>query len=476
MRLMHWKRKLSALSLAVSLLPVASEVAAAPLNFDQAWQTLQQVNDGLKAEMSAAERAQKMAQASDGLNLPKVDLNAQVTRLSDPLSMDLKEIQPFPSLVNNPQLQQALAVLLHQRPELIPVLDKLKGIPTETDLSNQTVKTAGVNALWVIYSGGRISAAQSAAYAQASEAQQQFALKRLQAFSDLTRFYYGVTLAQNVYQTRTQVAQALAQHLMHAQKLEQHGQIAKVERLSAQVAYDRAKVEAENARRELEIAQLVLDELLHQNDVQPSSPLVTKLTLPSLSKLVRDALNANPAMSLLDAKDKQAQSLEKAERGRYLPNVAAFGNYNLYHDDSILGERAPDWMVGVGVSVPLVDNSGRNDLLAAAHMARKEVGYRRAELQRQLKVGVEQAYRELEQAKTEYDSLQSSQALAKENFLLRSKAFEQGLATSLDVVDARMTEAAIDTQRLAASYRMTNALAKLLTLTGQPDAFNRYQR
>ncbi|MGL5223330.1 MAG: hypothetical protein ACRDAV_06120, partial [Plesiomonas shigelloides] len=93
---MHWKRKLSALSLAVSLLPVASEVAAAPLNFDQAWQTLQQVNDGLKAEMSAAERAQKMAQASDGLNLPKVDLNAQVTRLSDPLSMDLKEIQPFP--------------------------------------------------------------------------------------------------------------------------------------------------------------------------------------------------------------------------------------------------------------------------------------------------------------------------------------------------------------------------------------------
>ncbi|MGL4679685.1 MAG: TolC family protein, partial [Plesiomonas shigelloides] len=307
---------MSALSLAVSLLPVASEVAAAPLNFDQAWQTLQQVNDGLKAEMSAAERAQKMAQASDGLNLPKVDLNAQVTRLSDPLSMDLKEIQPFPTLA--PKLDQLLGGLVSSGLLSPEAVAKLKSIPTETDLSNQTVKTAGVNALWVIYSGGRISAAQSAAYAQASEAQQQFALKRLQAFSDLTRFYYGVTLAQNVYQTRTQVAQALAQHLMHAQKLEQHGQIAKVERLSAQVAYDRAKVEAENARRELEIAQLVLDELLHQNDVQPSSPLVTKLTLPSLSTLVRDALNANPAMSLLDAKDKQAQSLEKAERGRYL--------------------------------------------------------------------------------------------------------------------------------------------------------------
>ncbi|MGL4905649.1 MAG: TolC family protein, partial [Plesiomonas sp.] len=294
--------------------------------------------------------------------------------------------------------------------------------------------------------------------------------------SDLTRFYYGVTLAKNVYQTRQQVATALNQHLQHAIKLEQQGQIAKVERTSAQVAYDRAQVDAENARRELEIAQLVLDELLHKEGVQPTSPLVTRLTLPSMPALVKTALQANPAISLLDAKDKQAESLEKAERGRYLPNVAAVGNYNLYHDDSILGERAPDWMVGLGVTIPLVDNSGRNDLLAAAHIARKEVGYRRAELERQLKVGVEQAYRELEQAKTEYDSLKSSQVLAQENFQLRNKAFEQGLATSLDVVDARMTQSAIDTQRLAASYRMTTALSKLLALSGQPDAFNRYQQ
>ncbi|MGL4931085.1 MAG: TolC family protein [Plesiomonas sp.] len=475
MRLMHWKFTLSAFSLAFFLLPASETAWAEPVRFDQAWQTLQQVNDGLKAELSAADRSQKMAEATDGLNLPKIDLTGSITRLSDPLSLDLKDMQPFPSLVSNPRIQSLLAAL-GSDPKLGPLLQGLKNLPTETDLSNQTVKTAGVNALWVIYSGGRISAAQTAAYAQADEARQQFALKRLQAFSDLTRFYYGVTLAKNVYQTRQQVATALNQHLQHAIKLEQQGQIAKVERTSAQVAYDRAQVDAENARRELEIAQLVLDELLHKEGVQPTSPLVTRLTLPSMPALVKTALQANPAISLLDAKDKQAESLEKAERGRSLPNVAAVGNYNLYHDDSILGERAPDWMVGLGVTIPLVDNSGRNDLLAAAHIARKEVGYRRAELERQLKVGVEQAYRELEQAKTEYDSLKSSQVLAQENFQLRNKAFEQGLATSLDVVDARMTQSAIDTQRLAASYRMTTALSKLLALSGQPDAFNRYQQ
>ncbi|MGL4978203.1 MAG: TolC family protein [Plesiomonas sp.] len=474
MRLMHWKFTLSAFSLAFFLLPASETAWAEPVRFDQAWQTLQQVNDGLKAELSAADRSQKMAEATDGLNLPKIDLTGSITRLSDPLSLDLKDMQPFPTLA--PQLGHLIGELVSNGLLSADAANKLKNLPTETDLSNQTVKTAGVNALWVIYSGGRISAAQTAAYAQADEARQQFALKRLQAFSDLTRFYYGVTLAKNVYQTRQQVATALNQHLQHAIKLEQQGQIAKVERTSAQVAYDRAQVDAENARRELEIAQLVLDELLHKEGVQPTSPLVTRLTLPSMSALVKTALQANPAISLLDAKDKQAESLEKAERGRYLPNVAAVGNYNLYHDDSILGERAPDWMVGLGVTIPLVDNSGRNDLLAAAHIARKEVGYRRAELERQLKVGVEQAYRELEQAKTEYDSLKSSQVLAQENFQLRNKAFEQGLATSLDVVDARMTQSAIDTQRLAASYRITIALSKLLALSGQPDAFNRYQQ
>ncbi|MGL5006260.1 MAG: TolC family protein [Plesiomonas sp.] len=476
MRLMHWKLMLPAFSLAFFLLPTSQLAWAEPVKFDQAWQTLQQVNDGLKAEMSAADRSQKMAEATDGLNLPKIDIVGGVTRLSSPLSLDLKEMQPFPTLASNPQIQTMLAGLVGKHPELGSLLQRLKNLPTETNLSNQTIKMAGVNALWVIYSGGRISAAQTAAYAQADEARQQFALKRLQAFSDLTRFYYGVTLAKNVYQTRQQVAVALNEHLQHAIKFEQQGQIAKVERTSAQVAYDRARVDAENARRELEIAQLVLDELLHKNDVQPTSPLVTRLNLPSVQSLVKTALKANPAMSLLDAKDKQAESLEKAERGRYLPNVAAIGNYNMYHDDSILGQRTPDWMVGLGVSIPLVDNSGRNDRLAAAHITRKEVGYRRAELERQLKVGIEQAYRELEQAKTEYDSLKSSQVLAQENFQLRNKAFEQGLATSLDVVDARMTESAIDTQRLAASYRMTTALSKLLALSGQPEAFNRYQQ
>ena len=35
----------------------------------------------------------------------------------------------------------------------------------------------------------------------------------------------------------------------------------------------------------------------------------------------------------------------------------------------------PDWLVGIGVNVPLIDTSGRSDKVAAAHSAVSQVQY-----------------------------------------------------------------------------------------------------
>ena len=42
---------------------------------------------------------------------------------------------------------------------------------------------------------------------------------------------------------------------------------------------------------------------------------------------------------------------------------------SLYEDDSLASEMKPDWLVGIGVNVPLLDTSGRSDKVAAAHSA-----------------------------------------------------------------------------------------------------------
>ncbi len=70
--------------------------------------------------------------------------------------------------------------------------------------------------------------------------------------------------------------------------------------------------------------------------------------------------------------------------------------------------------------------------------------------------------------------LNSSLTLANENLNLRQKAFSQGLATSLDVVDAELYLASIKTQQSLASFNYLLSLNKLLALTSEMNTFPIY--
>ena len=54
---------------------------------------------------------------------------------------------------------------------------------------------------------------------------------------------------------------------------------------------------------------------------------------------------------------------------------------------------------------------------------------------------------------------------------MRTRAFEEGLATSLDVVDARLSLSRVELERLAAAYEFDVALADLLEASGQGARF-----
>jgi outer membrane protein TolC len=62
-------------------------------------------------------------------------------------------------------------------------------------------------------------------------------------------------------------------------------------------------------------------------------------------------------------------------------------------------------------------------------------------------------------------------ALARENYKLRSLAFKEGLATSVEVVDAQMLLSGAKTQRLNAAYNYVKSLAALCVLNGERERF-----
>ncbi|CAK2113413.1 TolC family protein [Vibrio crassostreae] len=454
------KPKFRYLAIASMLLgTMASPGYAAPLTFSEAWQILQENNNSLAAQQANVERYQHLQNSTSSLNLPSITLGANYTHLDSDVTINGEQFSDSLSGVN---------------PAISAILRPLVGGVTST-ITEQDIFSSSIRAVWPIFTGGRITAAQNAAEGKSEEAQSQLLMEKQARYEDLSKYYFSVILAEDVVRTRQAVEAGLTQHRDFAIKLEQQGQIARVERLQADASLDKAVVERTKAENDLKIAQLALTQILGQSQsVEPSEQLFINKNLPHMDVFIDQTLMTYPGLKILDAKEKQASSLIKAEKGKYYPEVYLYGDYSLYEDDSLASEMKPDWLVGIGVNVPLIDTSGRSDKVAAAHSAVSQVQFLKSQAKQDLTVLVQKTYLEAKQAIEEVQGLNSSLSLAQENLSLRKKAFTQGLSNSLEVVDAELYLASIKTQQSAARFKYLISLNKLLALTSEMNAYSSY--
>ncbi|HEG4438919.1 TPA: TolC family protein [Vibrio cholerae] len=460
--------KVKSLSLAICSILFMPIAHAAPLSFQEAWDLLQQQNNSLAAQRANVERYAHLKDATQNLNLPSVSVGANFTRLDQDVTLSGKQIVDSAGGID-PNLIASLS------PSLLPLVTHLGA--AKSTITERDIFSSSIRAIWPIFTGGRITAAQDAAAGKEEEAQSQLAMEIQARYEDLAKYYFSVVLAKEVLATRIAVEEGLTQHRDNALKLEQQGQIAHVERLQADASLDKAKVERKKAQKTLDIAQSALTQILGATEtVEPSGMLFINTSLPPMHAFIEQTLNTYPGLSLLDAKEKQASSLIKAEQGKYYPEVYLYGDYSLHEDDSLASQMKPDWLVGVGVNIPLIENTGRSEQVKAANSAVNQVRYLKAQAKQDLSVLVEKTYLEAEQALEEVTGLNSSLNLAQENLRLRQKAFSQGLSTSVDVVDAELYLASIRTQQSLASFNYLISLNKLLALSSEMSSFSTYHQ
>ncbi|WP_197485244.1 MULTISPECIES: TolC family protein [unclassified Vibrio] len=434
-------------------------VNAQNVTFSQAWELVQQQNNSLAASQANIDRYQNLQNAKKSLNLPSVTLSANYTRLDDDVTL------------SGEQLLDSITTPTPLPPISLPFLAN-----SYSTLSEKDVFTSSIRAIWPIFTGGKIISAQSIASAQTDEARAQLEMERQARFEDLAKYYFGVVLSKQVVTTYQSVEDGLAQHASFADKLQQQGQIARVEKLQADASLAKARVDRKKAQRDLQIASSALTQILNQSQtVTPTSELFINDNLPPLSAYTTETLVSYPGLSILDAKEKQAKGLTDVQKGKYYPDVYLYGDYNLYEGDSITAQLTPDWFVGVGVSIPLLETSGRSGQLQAAHSAVLQITHLRAQAKQDLAVLVQKTYLEAEQSMEEVKGLNSSIELAQENLRLRRKMFSQGLSNSLDVVDAELYLASIQTQQHVARFNYLISLNKLLALSGKMNTFSQYE-
>lgn len=440
---------------------VPAVAPATPMSFSDAWQALQASDDSLAAGEHARERAAALLSSSGSLFLPQIDLIGSYTRLEEPVELDALALRP---------LSDAADTLPGQ------LLISLLGGPDAflTPMTRRDITRSALVAFWPLYTGGKITTARDIAALGQQEADALLEEIRRARFLELVSAYFGLVTAEKALASQRLAEQTLAGHLRAAEALEEQAQIAVVERLAVQAAYDQARIATRAMQEKRDIAQLALTRLVHgDSDVEPVSPLFIHPSLPALASF-EPGLADHPGLRILGVKKAQAEHLARAGRGLYHPDVFMFGSYSVYEDDSLASELTPDWLGGGGVRLPLLDRNGRRGKVRAADSAVAEAGRLQQGAERRLSLLLESQYREARQALLEYRELASSVALAEQTLRLRERAFAEGLGRALDVVDAQSFLSATRTRRDAASFRYVLSLAQVLSLAGRQAEFVRY--
>lgn len=459
-------KTLSRLTAPFLLLAVASMTHAAALDFPAAWERLVATSDTLAAAQSALDQARGKRAAARDLYLPEIEAAASYLRLDDEVTLSPND------LLASTEGGERLAPLLDATARSYGLSVAAVDAALTSTIARREQRQLALRGTWPIYAGGRIDAAQDIAAAAEKEAADGLEMARRQQFAALARLYFATALAKENLDIKVASENNLASHVERAVRLEEQGQIARVERLQAEAARDKARVERRKAERDLEIATLALGRLLKSDTPHtPSQVAAIDRPLPSLPEILTATIDQGPTLAALRAKAEQAAGSIAIEKGKYHPSLALFGTYNLFEEDDLTGKVMPDWLVGVGLKVPLLERSGRGGNLQAATSALSRLRHLEEQARNDLTILVERTYRQAAQAEEEYRGLASSIALAEETVNLRHKAFTQGLATSLDVVDAELFLAGVKTQRSAAAHGFVTHLALLYGGAGQIDTF-----
>ncbi len=417
------------------------------MSIEEAWQNVVHKNDGLKAESNGVKRAKLKQSSAKSMYLPSVSITGSYTHLSEPVNIDTSK----------------LSVALASLPLPLP-------FPTQINLSEQDVFLADLHLLWPLYTGGKIDAAQDIYAAQVSEAKAKESMKKDVEFLKLVKYYYGVVVSESLLATRQKAQKALLLHYENAKKLKQEGQIAKIELLNAEVKLDSARIETTKAKHKLEIASSALVSVT-KSSTHPDSKLFVKENMQA-EEYYKDETQRNySGLAVLDAKESQTKSLIALKESSWHPQVAAYGNYNLYKDDSPIMQTLPTWFAGVMVKFDLLQRQDRNQEIQSAELLSKKVHYLKVQAVEDLRLLVEKTYKEMLSDYEEFNALNSSMALAEENYKLRSIAFAEGLSTSVELVDAQMFLLGAKTKRLNAAYNFVQKVSQLCVLSGKREMF-----
>ena len=425
-------------------LAVGSIHAGEPLTLERAVATTLENSPAIRASRSEAEAAAARAKQAKGHRW---------------FSLDLMELY---DRTNNPA--EVFAFQLNQ--ERFDMMEFFQSDPNHPDWLDTWVTRLELTL--PVYTGGKLGSriSQAELMSEAASLEAEWAVQ--QAAYDTITAYVDLAKAREYRDLLETARETTAKHVELAERYAEQGFILDAEVLKAKVylaKMDELVEQARNGARLAEAAlnfQMGIDQTRHHELAPLPPPPAAGGTLDSW---IAAGLERRPDLLAARKKLDAGRLEEKVARSGYLPEVAIKGRYDLY-DDTVFGSHGDS---GAIMAVARINLFRGGADAAAVEAASHRTASWQSDIERfeeGVRLEIQQAYHDLETARTRHATARSALDAATEELRIREKRFKEGLEKMIDLLDAETALREARVRELVARYDVTLSTWRLELASG----------
>ena len=419
-----------------------------PLSLNEAVARATTESEEVRLARASVDLAESQVTSARSAAFPQINANVAYTRTFES-SFQTGGVTIPDSLRFEPDTTASIEERVRYLERLAPIagLGGLGSLFGDLPFGRENTWNASLSLDQPLYTGGRVGAALSIARefeaAAALGLTEQLAEIELQIRSA----YYRALLAREL-ETIAQAAVVQAEEFLAQERLRlQAGLASELEVLRADVSLENLRPQLVEARNAAELAMLDLKRL---TDIPLRQPvrLTTPLEVPSPAQLAQPEVDPELLVAqraAVQAAERQVTIREeqvRIARGAYLPQVGLQMNYGrqIFPTSAFNFDQdwRTDWSATVALQLPLFTGFRRGADMQVAQIELRQEELRLAQLREAVQLQYEQARGEKERAAATIAARQRTVEQAQRVHDLTVLRYEQGLATQLEVSDARL--------------------------------------
>lgn len=262
---------------------------------------------------------------------------------------------------------------------------------------------------------------------------------RAQIILNVKKAYFHLLLAERNQEVATDTMKQFQQHLQQANAFFQIGTKPKFDVTKAEVDYGNAKLNVLKAENAVRLARITLKDAMGISggeDFAVVDRVVPQNNHRVLNDLLNRAFSRRPDLqAIIFQKEAAKRSLELAQKG-YFPTLTGSAGYTFSGGEFPLGSG---WNAGAALNVPLFTGFSTKYQIAEAQANLDLLQAREDALRQEIRLNVEQAYLNVQDAREQITMAEMTLLQAKENYDLAEGRYRTGVGSPIEVADATIT-------------------------------------